>query len=118
MNVKDCMHEQEHKAAVEQVKDAAFSMEHLEKVCNIFRVLGEPSRMKIVLALMKGELCVFHIVEACGGTQSAVSHQLRILKDNGIVKARRDGQNVLYSIADEHVREIVEMGVAHIACHQ
>ncbi len=118
MNAKNCMHEQEHKAAVERVKGAGFSTDSVEKVCNIFRVLGEPSRMKIVLALMKGELCVFHIVEACGGTQSAVSHQLRVLKDNGIVKARRDGQNVLYSIADEHVREIVEMGVAHTACHQ
>ena len=116
MNAKDCKHEQEHQAAVERAKGAELSTEIVAKVCNIFRILGEPSRMKIVLALTKGELCVFHIVEACGGTQSAVSHQLRVLKDNGIVKARRDGQNVVYSIADEHVWEIVEMGVAHIAC--
>lgn len=88
----------------------------LERICNIFRVLGEQSRMKIVLALTGGELCVYHILEAVGGTQSGVSHQLRILKDNGIVKSRRDGQNILYSIADEHILKIVAMGKAHLHC--
>ena len=116
MKSGQCINEHEHKAAVERAKERKLSQESVEKICNIFRVLGDPSRLKIVLALMGGELCVYHIVEACGGTQSAVSHQLRVLKDNGVVKARRDGQNILYSIADEHVKEMVEMGKTHSFC--
>ncbi|MBQ8884821.1 MAG: winged helix-turn-helix transcriptional regulator [Clostridia bacterium] len=92
------------------------SGEGLERVCNMFRVLAEPSRMKIVLALKEGELCVYHIVEACGGTQSAVSHQLRVLKDNRVIKCRREGQNVLYSLADAHILKILEMSEEHMSC--
>ncbi|MBR2341404.1 MAG: helix-turn-helix transcriptional regulator [Clostridia bacterium] len=83
---------------------------------DVFRMLGEPSRLRIVLALMKGESCVYHLVEACGGTQSGISHQLRVLKDNKIVKARRAGQNVFYSIADEHIFKMVEVGIEHVDC--
>jgi len=88
----------------------------LTRVCNLFRVFSEPSRLKIVLALKAGELCVYHIVEACGGTQSAVSHQLRVLKDNGVIKSRREGQNVLYSLADGHIMEILQISEAHLSC--
>ena len=76
----------------------------------------ESSRLKIVLALMHGECCVYHLVEAVGGTQSGVSHQLRVLKDNKIVKSRRAGQSVFYSIADAHIMEMVEVAIAHTAC--
>ena len=72
--------------------------------------------MKILFALRQGELCVFHIVQAAGGTQSAVSHQLRILRANGIVKARRDGQNIVYSLADEHVTALLELACTHLNC--
>lgn len=88
----------------------------VETMCNAFRVLGEPSRMKILLALMEGEMCVYHITRAVGGNQSNVSHQLRVLKDNRIVRSRKDGKNVLYSIADEHIAGIVLMGKAHRRC--
>ena len=86
------------------------------RICDVFRMLSEPSRLKIVVALLGGELCVYHILEAVGGTQSAVSHQLRVLKDNRVVRARRAGQNVYYSLADEHVCQIVKMGLQHGAC--
>lgn len=108
--------EHAHERRAAQAKENALSVENVEKVSNLFRVLGEPSRLKIVLALGAGELCVYHILQACGGTQSGVSHQLRVLKDNGVLKCRRDGQNVLYSIADDHIRDVVGRAVEHLAC--
>lgn len=79
-------------------------------------MLGEPNRMKIILALMEGELCVYHICEIVGGKQSAVSQHLRKLKDNHIVKSRKDGTQVLYSIADEHIYSIVKSALEHTHC--
>lgn len=108
----------EHEEVMTRARRERLNDFELERVCNVLRVLGEPSRMKIVLALMGGELCVYHILKAVGGTQSGVSHQLRVLKDNRIVKCRRDGQNVLYSITDGHVMEIVAMSKAHIHCEE
>jgi ArsR family transcriptional regulator len=112
----ECKHSASHGEIVEKAKTAALTAEGLEEISNMFRMLGEPSRMKIILALLQGEMCVYHIVEACGGQQSAVSHQLRVLKDNKIVKSRRDGQNVLYSLADEHVEELIKIGLTHANC--
>ena len=89
---------------------------NMERACDVFRMLSEPSRFKIVYALRGGELCVYHILQAVGGTQSAISHQLRVLKDNRVLRARRDGQNVYYSLADEHIKQIVEMGLCHGEC--
>lgn len=116
MTKENCNLVDEHEERVKKIKEEMLGMDELERACNIFRMLGEPSRLRIVLALLKGEMCVYHLVECCGGTQSGTSHQLRILKDNQVVKARRDGQNVLYSIADEHVYKIVELGLEHAKC--
>ena len=101
---------------LEKMKNKLQSTEEIEGICNVFRMLGEPSRLKLVLALLEGEACVYHLTKYCGGTQSGTSHQLRVLKDNKIVKSRRDGQNVLYSIADEHIQNILEMGALHAHC--
>ena len=90
--------------------------ERSARICDVFRMLSEPSRLKIVLTLLNGELCVYHILEAVGGTQSALSHQLRVLKDNRVVRARRVGQNIYYSLADDHVRQMVQLGLAHGEC--
>ncbi len=111
----DCVNK-EHSKRVNEVKLKMPSAEGIESVANAFKIIGEPSRLKIILALMEGELCVYHIVEICGGTQSNVSHQLRILKDNKIIKSRKEGQNVLYSIADEHVMQIIKMSEEHLNC--
>ncbi len=108
--------EKEHNVTAQRAREGVLSASDVEKVCNIFRVLADPTRMKIVLGLMNGDMCVNRLMEVCEGTQSGVSHQLRVLRDNKIVKAKRMGQNVEYSIADKHVREIVEMGVAHLNC--
>jgi len=82
----------------------------------IFSLLGDESRMKIILALSKGELCVYHICEITGAKQSATSQHLRKLKDNNIVKSRKDGNLVLYSLADTHVSEIVNLTIEHLNC--
>ena len=116
MKEYSCSQTAEHEKSVASAQEHMLKEEALRKMCGIFRILGEPSRMKIVLALLEGETCVYHLTQICGGSFSSVSHQLRILRDNGIVKTRRIGKNIEYSIADEHVREMVEMGKAHLDC--
>ncbi len=113
-----CDREKEHLASVQRAKEGILSSKEIETVCKVFRLLAEPSRMKIVLALLNGEMCVYHLTGVCGGTVSAVSHQLRVLRDNGIVKSKRYGKNVEYSIADAHVEKIISMSVAHLACKE
>lgn len=113
---ENCGYESEHEKTVGRAKENMPSDENIARVCNTFRIISEPSRMRIVLALLQGEMCVYHIVEACGGTQSAVSHQLRVLKDNRVIKSRREGQNILYSIADKHIVEIVKLSEEHLHC--
>ena len=90
--------------------------EKVEETSRIFSLLGDKTRMKIVLSLMEGELCVYHICEIVGGGQSAVSQHLRKLKDAKIVKCVKVGNQVLYSIADEHVYTIVKTALRHRHC--
>ena len=111
-----CDREKEHSIAVQRVKEDIMLAKDVEKISKIFQMLADAGRLKIVLALLKGDMCVHHLIEVCDGSQSNVSHQLRVLKDSGIVKSKRLGKNVEYSIADEHIREIVEMGRAHLLC--
>ncbi len=105
MTKENCEYETEHESVVRRAKENMPTAKNLESVCNTFRIIGEPSRMKIVLALLQG-----------GGTQSAVSHQLRVLKDNRVIKSRREGQNVLYSIADDHIVKLIEISKEHLNC--
>ena len=111
-----CDHE-EHRISAELAKRNMPDEEEVERVAASFKAICEPSRLKILFALRQGELCVQHIVETVGGTQSAVSHQLRLLKAHGIVKARRDGQNIVYSLADGHIVAVLELACAHLNCH-
>ena len=114
MKEEECIEKDEHENRLNNTPN--WRDEEIEAGCELFRVLGEPSRMKIVLALWEGELCVYHIVKAVGGNQSAVSHQLRVLKDEKIVKSKKVGQNVLYSIADEHIYEMIMLLKTHLNC--
>jgi DNA-binding transcriptional ArsR family regulator len=107
---------QEHNLALERAQEGAWKTDDVERVCRVFHLLSDPGRFKIVQGLLGGEMCVYHLLEICGGTASGVSHQLRILRDNGIVRARRLGKNVEYSIADEHIRKMIEIGVEHLGC--
>lgn len=112
----ECNHKDEHGKAARRAAENMPPIEEVERVAAIFKAISEPSRLKILFALRHGEMCVFHIVEAVGGAQSAVSHQLRLLRANGIVKSRRDGQNIVYSLADEHVVAVLELACAHLHC--
>lgn len=114
--MKQCEHEELHEITAERARANMPGEEEVERVAASFKAISEPSRLKILFALRHGELCVGHIVEAVGSTQSAVSHQLRILKSYGIVSARRDGQNIAYSLADEHVVAVLELACAHLKC--
>lgn len=89
--------------------------ETAERIAELFKAFGDPTRVQILSALADGEQCVSHIVGAMEISQSAVSHQLRILKQLHLVKSRRDGKNILYSLDDDHVQTILEMGAEHVA---
>ncbi len=115
--MRSCDHEAEHELAAKRAMANMPPAEEVSRVAEMFKAVSEPSRLKILFALRHGEMCVFHIVEAVGGTQSAVSHQLRLLKAAGIVKSRRDGQTIAYSLADEHVVAVLELTCAHLKCN-
>ncbi|MBQ6568773.1 MAG: helix-turn-helix transcriptional regulator [Clostridia bacterium] len=83
-------------------------------IADLFKVFGDSTRVKILWALDESELCVCDIAAALGMTKSAVSHQLRFLRDADLVKNRREGKSIFYSLADDHVKQIFEMAVEHI----
>lgn len=114
----NCDNQREHGARVAEIKESMLADEKISDLCARFKVISEPSRLKILLALESGELCVDHITEAVGGNQSAVSHQLKILKDNKIIKSRRNGQNVLYSVSDWHVLTMIGVAKEHLNCNE
>ena len=86
----------------------------MEQIAELFKAFGDPTRVQILSLLAQQERCVGDIAEAIELSQSAVSHQLRILKQMHLIKFRRDGKNILYSLADEHVRTILRMGLEHV----
>lgn len=88
--------------------------EVLYDLADLFKIFGDTTRIKILFSLMGQSLCVAHIAEAIGATQSAVSHQLRTLKQAHLVKFERDGKNIIYSLADDHVYTILNQGLDHI----
>lgn len=83
-------------------------------LADLFKVFGDPTRVRILYTLSAGELCVCDIASVLNMTQSAISHQLRILKGNRLVKFRREGKTVFYSLADAHVETILKQGLQHV----
>lgn len=100
--------------AVRRLRAEMPSREELYEVSELFKACGDLTRAGIFCALLRSELCVCDIAEILGMTSSAISHQLRILKHMRIVKTRREGKSVYYSLADEHVVQIFQMAFAHI----
>ena len=86
----------------------------LEQIADLFKGFADTTRVQILTLLLDGELCVSEITEQVELTQSAVSHQLRILKQMHLIKFRREGKNILYSLADDHVLTILQMGLEHV----
>jgi len=85
----------------------------LSDVADLFKVFGDFTRIRILYVLFEAEVCVCDLAETLGMTQSAISHQLKILKQSRLVKSRREGKSVFYSLADEHVRTIIDQGREH-----
>jgi len=101
----------------ENLRKAALLMPDDEKLFHLaefFKVFGDSTRIRIITALMSGPMCVCDIAELLGMTQSAISHQLRLLKTHRLVKSRREGKSVFYSLDDDHVASILFQGISHI----
>lgn len=88
--------------------------EELQDLADFFRVFGDPTRLKIMMVLLSEEMCVYDIASVLEMSQSAISHQLRILKQMDLVKNRREGKTVFYSPADSHIISILSQGLDHI----
>ena len=104
-----------HLDRVEQARKEAIANQELYRLALTYKVLGDPNRLKIVMALRKVEMCVCDLAAFTGLTDSAVSHQLRRLKDLALVKSRREGQIIYYSLDDEHVERLLTIGLEHIS---
>ena len=109
-----CQEETVHEDPVESVRTQLPPDELLYDLAELFKIFGDSTRIKILYALLERELCVCDIAKLMDVTQSAVSHQLRVLKSSKLVKFRRDGKTVYYSLADEHVIRILSQGMEHI----
>lgn len=103
-----------HKDIVENVKNQIQDEEVIYDLGEFFKLLGDGTRMKILNALFYSEMCVCDIASLLEMTQSAISHQLRVLKQGRLVKYRKEGKVVYYSLDDDHVKHIVEEGLKHI----
>ena len=99
---------------VNKIKKVMPSDDLIFEIAEVFKVFGDTTRMKIISALLEAELCVGDIAEITNSTQSAISHQLRILKQAKLVKFRKEGKVVFYSLDDDHLHEIVKKGCEHI----
>lgn len=100
---------------VQRVLDEMPPDETLYDLAELFKVFGDSTRIRILYALFEAEMCVGDIALLLGLSQTAVSHQLRVLKINKLVKGRKEGKIVFYSLADDHVRRMIDQGMEHIA---
>ncbi|MDE6241185.1 MAG: metalloregulator ArsR/SmtB family transcription factor [Anaeroplasmataceae bacterium] len=110
----DCEIEHPHNELIKEVKSLMPKEEHLYDVAELFKVFGDSTRTRILAALFNHELCVCDICKIVDMTKSAVSHQLKVLRDFNLVKYRKQGKEVFYSLADEHVFMIYEKALEHI----
>ena len=99
---------------IRQIDEKMPPEEELQDLAEFFKVFGDATRLKILSVLLCSEMCVYDIATLLGMSQSAISHQLRILKQNKLVKSRREGKSIFYSLADDHVRTIINQGRDHI----
>ena len=88
----------------------------MEHIAELFKGFADPTRVHILSLLQENELCVTDIAAAVELSQSAISHQLSLLKQMHLIKFRREGKNILYSLADDHVKTILRMGLEHVTC--
>ena len=113
-NIESCSCNVIHGEVVSEVKGKLPEDETLYDLAELFKVFGDSTRIKILCALFEEEMCVCDIAELVGMTQSAISHQLRVLKQARLVKFRKEGKTVFYSLDDDHITKIFDYGLHHI----
>ena len=112
--IECCETSEVHEELLKIVREKLPAEEQLYDLAELFKVFGDSTRIRILFVLFESEVCVCDLAAALNMTVSAVSHQLKILKQNKLIKNRREGRSVFYSLADEHVRMIVSQGMEHI----
>ncbi len=113
-DVECCDVTEVHQDLLKKVQDGMPDEDQMYDLAELFKVFGDSTRIRILFVLFETEVCVCDLAETLHMTQSAISHQLKILKQNKLVKGRREGKSVYYSLADHHVRTIVAQGLEHI----
>ncbi len=109
-----CENDEIHEDLLKIVDETLPEETELYDLAELFKVFGDSTRIRILFVLFEAEVCVCDLAKALNMTQSAISHQLRILKQNKLVKSRREGKSIFYSLADDHVRTIINQGREHI----
>ena len=112
--VPHCDNIEAHDDIVKKVTEELPDEELLYDLAELFKVFGDSTRVKILYLLFESEMCVCDIAQLCNLTISAISHQLRVLKQSRLVRFRREGKTVFYSLADDHVRSILAQGMEHV----
>ena len=114
-DVECCDFYQVHEDVVRSVTEKMPKEDQLYDLAEIFKVFGDSTRIKILYVLFEAEMCVCDIAQMLRMTQSAISHQLAVLKKSKLVKYRREGKTVFYSLSDGHVRTIIDQGMEHVS---
>lgn len=109
-----CEEEKVHRDVVKRIQNKLLSIDTYNELGTLFKMFADPTRLKILSLLFQEELCVCDISCLLDMTQSAVSHQLSVLRNNRLIKYRRDGKNIYYSLDDEHIQQIYDAGLSHI----
>ena len=109
-----CEKKEVHADKVRYVNENMPSEDKLYDLAELFKAFGDSTRIRILFALFEADICVCDLAETLNMTQSAISHQLRLLKQAGLVNGRREGKQIIYYLADDHVRTIISMGMEHI----
>ncbi len=112
--MKDICCNELHEERIKKAKELGIDERLIKNIAEFFKIMGDPTRIKIINALFQNELCVCDLSNVLGMNQSAISHQLRILRNADLVKYRKEGKTVYYSLNDEHVEEIYNLGKTHI----
>ena len=114
-NVECCDFIHAHEDIVEKVRQVMPGEDTLYDLTELFRIFGDSTRVRILYVLFESEMCVGDIAALLGMPHSAISHQLRALKSARLVKSRREGKTVFYSLADDHVKAIINQGLEHVS---
>ena len=114
-NTEVCEYLCVHEDVVKKVNDSLPDEEQLYNLADFFKVFADSTRIKILYVLLQSQMCVCDIAQLLNATQSAISHQLRVLKQMHLVKARREGKTIFYSLADSHIEMILSQGMEHIS---